>query len=363
MSPVRSSGPARLHIALTADPEIPVPPVRYGGIERVIDFLVEGLTARGHRVVLFAHRDSRVMCDLVRYPGSSARVPWDVARNSAIIVKRVLTERFDVVHSFGRLAYLAPLARHPVRKLMSYQREISPRSIVRGRRLFGSSIEFTACSRHMIRQVESLGEWHVIYNGIPLARYTFREAVAPEAPVVFLGRLEEIKGPHLAIQAARAAGRRIVLAGNLEPEHQPFFERHIRPFVDDDAVKYVGPVDDGEKNTLLGGAAALMMPILWDEPFGIVMAEALACGTPVIGFGRASVLEIVSDGVTGFLATDVAGLADGIHSLGTIDRRACRAAAETRFSDRVIVDAYESLYRACTQAAQSLSGDGTHGLS
>jgi glycosyltransferase involved in cell wall biosynthesis len=334
-----------LRIAITADPELPVPPRQYGGIERVIHFLVEGLSARGHEVVLFAHPDSHTSCELVPYRGSTSGSSIDLVCNSSAIVRRLHSGKFDVIHAFGRLAYLAPLAYHPVRKIMSYQRAIRPRSIVFARRLFGRSIEFTACSRHMTRSVESLATWHTVYNGVPVDTFTFTDSVAPDAPLVFLGRLEEIKGPHLAIQAARAASRRIVLAGNLEKEHRQFFDRHIRPHVDGSAVEYIGPVNDCEKNQLLGGAAALLMPILWDEPFGIVMAEALACGTPVIGFPRASVPEVVADGVTGLLANDVAGMVAAIERLSEIDRRSCRVAAETRFSDRVIVAAYEALYR------------------
>jgi glycosyltransferase involved in cell wall biosynthesis len=338
-----SSG--NLRIAITADPELPVPPGQYGGIERVIHFLVEGLSARGHEVVLFAHRDSHTSCELVPYRGLTSGSCVDLVRNSSTIARRLRAEKFDVIHGFGRLAYLAPLAYHPIRKIMSYQRAISPRSIVFARRLFGRSMEFTACSQHMTRSVESLATWHVVYNGVPVRGFTFTDRVSLDAPLVFLGRVEEIKGPHLAIQAARAAGRRIVLAGNIEREHREFFDCHIRPHVDGSAVKYIGPVNDREKNQLLREAAALLMPILWDEPFGIVMAEALACGTPVIGFRRASVPEVVDDGVTGFLATDVAGMVAAIGRLPDINRQSCRTAAETRFSDAVIVAAYEALYR------------------
>jgi glycosyltransferase involved in cell wall biosynthesis len=343
----------RLRIAITTDPEVPIPPSHYGGIERVIHFLVDGLTARGHEVVLFAHPDSKVACELVPYPGPGSRGYWNVTRNAVRIARRLVARDFEIVHSFGRLAYLTPLAWRPIRKIMSYQRPITVSSIQRAHRLFGASIEFTACSGHMIQPVASLGTWHVVHNGVPLSSYTFRSRVAADAPLVFLGRIESIKGPHLAIEAARAAGRSIVIAGNVEPRHQPYFDEAIRPHLDGHRVTYIGPVDDSQKNDLLGRAAALLMPILWDEPFGIVMAEALACGTPIVGFARGSVPEVVADGVTGFTAADLPGLVDGIHRLGEIDRAACRAAAEARFSDRVIVDAYESIYRAGRRLGQT----------
>jgi glycosyltransferase involved in cell wall biosynthesis len=340
-----------LRIAVTADPEIPVPPVHYGGAERIVHLLVEGLHARGHDVALFAHPDSKVSCRLIPYPGRSSDSPIDTIRNSTTIATHVLGGGFDLLHSFSRLAYLTPLALSPIPKFMSYGRAITPRSIKLARLLFGRSIEFTACGRHFISPVESLAPWHVIYNAVPIDTYTFRPAVAPDAPVVFLGRVEHIKGPHLAIQSARQAGRTIILAGNVPEGHQDYFDREIRPLVDDVHVRYVGPVDDRQKNELLGSAAAFLMPILWDEPFGIVMAEALACGTPVIGFNRASVPEIVDDGVTGFLVKDVDEMARAIDRVASIDRRACRATVERRFSDRVVVEQYESLYRATMRAA------------
>ena len=330
-----------------------MPPVHYGGAERIVHLLVEGLHARGHDVVLFAHPDSKVSCELVRYPGRSSASPIDTIRNATTIATHVLGGGFDLLHSFSRLAYLTPLALSPIPKFMSYGRAITPRSIKMAKRLFGRSIEFTACGRHFIAPVESLAPWHVIYNAVPIGTYTFRPEVPADAPVVFLGRVEHIKGPHLAIQAARQAGKTIVLAGNVPEGHQDYFDREIRPLVDGVHVRYVGPVDDRQKNELLGRAAAFLMPILWDEPFGIVMAEAMACGTPVIGFNRASVPEIVDDGVSGFLVNDVNEMARAIGRVASIDRRACRAAVERRFSDRVVVEEYESLYRATLRAAES----------
>src|SRR5262245_12738354 len=158
-----------LRIAITADPEIPVPPAHYGGIERIIHFLAEGLISRGHQVVLFAHRNSATQCQVVPYPALSSRSPVDVVRNTAAIAQYFIGHKFDVIHSFGRLAYLTPLALNAAKKLMSYQRPITPSSVYLARRIFGQSIEFTACSKHMIRSVESIGKWSVVYNGVPIA--------------------------------------------------------------------------------------------------------------------------------------------------------------------------------------------------
>jgi glycosyltransferase involved in cell wall biosynthesis len=332
-----------LSIAITAEPHLPVPPSHYGGIERIIHFLVESLVARGHRVTLFAHPDSHVSGQFVGYPAGNASV-FDTARNAAAIATRVLRGDIDVVHSFGRLSYLTPLAVSKVPKIMSYQRPITRRSIERAGRLFGSSISYTACSRHMIAPVRTLGTWDVVFNGVPLDAFTFTPHVDADAPLVFLGRLDPEKGAHTAIEVARRANRRLILAGNIAT-HPEYFEREIKPHLDDDRVRYAGPVDDVAKNTLLGGAAAFLMPIHWDEPFGIVMAEALACGAPVIGLRRGSVPEVVRHGVTGYVEDDLDGLVAAVARLDRISRRNCRIDAEARFSDTVIVDAYEAIYR------------------
>ncbi|MEJ0067170.1 MAG: glycosyltransferase family 4 protein [Caulobacteraceae bacterium] len=334
-----------LNIALTADPELPVPPRLYGGIERIVDLLARGLVDRGHRVTLFAHPDSASAGRLVPWPGRSSLSVTDALRNAVALACAVAIERFDLIHSFSRIAYLAPILPLGLPKLMTYQRAISPRTVRLGWRLSRGSLAFTAISDWMMQHVRGIGRWTMIPNGVPLDIYTFNSAVAPDAPLVFLGRVEEIKGPHLAIDIAGRAGRRLVIAGNIPPEKRAWVEANVLARVDGDRVRYVGPVDDARKNVLLGEAAALLMPILWDEPFGIVMAEAMACGTPVLGLPRGAVPEVVQHGVTGFVESDVDRLVAAAGRLQELDRAACRARVEELYSDKVVVDAYEALYR------------------
>lgn len=336
-----------MNIFVAADPELPVPPALYGGIERVIALLVNGLAARGHDVTLFAHPDSNVECRLVPYRGRRSGSRADTARNAATIVGQVLRGSPDVVHNFGRLAYLLPLLPARLPKVMSYQRAVTPRSIANSRRLSAQSLSFVACSRQLAGRFAEDADWRVIYNAVPVDRYRFTEAVPAGAPLAFLGRIEPIKGTHVAIEVARRAGRRLVIAGNVpsDPEHERYFRERIAPLVDGDRVKYIGQVDDRAKSDLLSTAAALLMPIQWDEPFGIVMAEALACGTPVIGLARGSVPEVIADAVTGFVCADEDAMVFAVSKLKTLRRRDCRAAAEARFSQPALVDAHEALYK------------------
>jgi glycosyltransferase involved in cell wall biosynthesis len=332
-----------MRVAITADPELPIPPRQQGGIERIVHMVVAGLAARGHDVTLFAHGDSTPPCRLVPYPGRRSRPRLDLIRNTTVVSGAVLRGRFDVVHSFGRLAYLWPILALPVPKVMSYQRVISPRSVAWGRRLSHGTLHFTVCGAHMRRRFAG-DDWHVIYNGVPLAAFAFRDRVPDDAPLVFLGRLEELKGPHLAIEVARGSGRRLVIAGDVPPEHQAYFDARIAPALDGDRVRYIGPVDDVQKNALLGGAAAFLMPIQLEEAFGIVMAEAMACGTPVIALRRGAVPEVVEDGVTGVVCDTVDEMVAAVGRIGSLDRRAARRRVEERFSDTAVVGAYERLY-------------------
>jgi glycosyltransferase involved in cell wall biosynthesis len=333
-----------LKIAITADPELPVPPRLYGGIERVIDMLVRGLVDRGHDVTLFAHRDSDVPCELIPYRGRSSASRADTFTNMWTVSRRVKGGNFDVVHSFGRIAYLLPLLPFAIPKLMTYQREITRSSVAWGHRLSRGTLHFSAISEWMMQEVKDAANWHLVYNGVPMRVYDFVPAVAPDAPLVFLGRIEHIKGTHLAIEVAQRTGRRLVIAGNIPSGHEAYFEQLIRPHIDGVKITYVGPVDDQQKNALLGSAAAFLMPILWEEPFGIVMAEALACGTPVLGLRRGAVPEVVEDGVSGFVANNLDSLVGMVCKLPALDRRACRDRAQALFSDDAVVTAYEVLY-------------------
>jgi glycosyltransferase involved in cell wall biosynthesis len=342
-----------MRIALTADPELPVPPIRYGGIERIVDMLAKGLVARGHDVTVFAHRDSRTSGNIIRWPGISSQSIKDTLQNSSLLAMHVFANRFDIVHSFSRVAYLAPILPLSIPKLMTYQREISRRSVSLGHRISRGSLWFSAISRSMMRDVEDVGTWRLVFNGVPLETYEYREECGPSAPLVFLGRIEEIKGPHLAIEIARRSGVPLIIAGNVPDEHQGWFKNHIEPHLDNRTVRYVGPVDDDQKNRLLGSARALLMPILWEEPFGIVMAEAMACGTPVLGFARGAVPEVVEDGVTGFISTVVDDLVKAVRNVGALDRAACRARVERLFSNTAIVDEYLSVYEEMLDACSA----------
>jgi glycosyltransferase involved in cell wall biosynthesis len=342
-----------VRIALTADPYIPVPPAYYGGIERIVYFLAEHLARRGHAITLFAHPDSHV--------AGTTLVPYGVPPHDGIVRRtRELAQiagrlwrrqgEFDVIHSFGRLAALASvLPWRNVPKIQSYQRSVPWSGVRRAVQLAGPSVRFTACSASMFRghTGPAFGRWLTIFNGVDVAKYHWSRTVPADAPLVYLGKVARMKGVHVAIAIARRAGRRLIVAGNTVDagaDHE-YFIREIAPAIDGHRVQYVGPVNDAQKDELLGGAAALLFPTMYEEPFGIVMAEAMACGTPVIGSRLGAVPEVIHHGVNGFIFDTVDEGASAVTQLRTIDRAGVRRDCEARFDASVIVSQYEALYR------------------
>jgi glycosyltransferase involved in cell wall biosynthesis len=254
--------------------------------------------------------------------------------------------RPDVLHSFSRLLYMLPLMRSALPKIMSYGREPTPRTVRLGAWLANGSLSFTGCSEYICRRGKRAGgEWRAIHNFVDMGLFQFQPETADDAPLVFLSRVERIKGAHTAIAVARRTGRRLIIAGNHAdsgPELE-YWTREIEPQLGGQ-IEYVGPVDDDQKNALLGRAAAMIVPIEWEEPFGLVFAEAMACGTPIISCPRGALPEIVRPGVDGFLINSVEEACDAVARLYEIDRANCRKRVEQHFSVPVVVDHYERLY-------------------
>jgi len=342
-----------MRIAVTVDPGLPVPPPLYGGIERIIDLLVRGLVDRGHDVTLFAHADSEVPCRHVAFPGTESQNVFDTIRNT-LTLSRLSVTRPDVIHSASRLAYLTPLLPLNIPKIMNYHRLPTVRQVRRAMFLArDDSLAFTGVSEHIADRIRPYAPAYAVYNAVPVDAYDFVEEVSGDAPLAFLGRIEPLKGTHRAIEIAKKTRRRLIIAGNVEEEHVSYFQEKVEPHVDGEQIRFVGTVNDREKNEMLGRSAALLMPIDWEEPFGLVMAEAMACGTPVIGLRRGAVGEVVDHGSTGFVCDTVDEMVSAAGRLDTIDRANCRARCERLFSQTALVDSYEQLYETRISALEA----------
>jgi glycosyltransferase involved in cell wall biosynthesis len=333
------------------DPFIRVPPAHYGGIERVIADLANGLARAGHEVTLWAAPGSEVDGDVEPFGRESEWTRWSNIRNVVTLATRFLgrPRGFDVVHNFGRLAYLAPVLSRDVPKIQTYMRTVNPANMTTARRLGARRLQYTAVSA-AIRDtgVPGGGDWSVIYNCAVPDRYRFNADVdASCAPLVYLGRLDRCKGVHHAITVAERLQRPLLIAGNISPlvHEQQYFDQQLKPRIDGRLIRYVGPVDDAEKQALLGSAAAMLLPIEWEEPFPVVLPESMLCGTPLIAFRRGGVPEGIDHARTGFLCDTVDEMTELVAQLPRIDRRIVRSEAERRFSDRAIVADYERLYQ------------------
>lgn len=340
-----------MKILITADPELPVPPKLYGGIERIIDLLVTGLQSLGHTVGLVAHHQSTAKADrLFPWRGKRSQSKLDTFQNMLTLWSAVREFQPDVVHSFSRIFYMLPILRSPIPKIMSYQRKPSDRTVKLALQIAGNSLTFTGCSDHICQiGLKAGGTWQTIYNCVDLEKYTFQANVNPDAPLVFLSRIERIKGVHTAIAIAQKTGKRLIIAGNHSEmgEEGKYWREEVEPHLDNCQIEYIGTVNDEQKNNLLGQALAMVVPIEWEEPFGIVFTEALACGTPVISCPKGALPEIIRQEIDGYLIETMGEACLAIHNISKINRHNCRQRIENKFSNLIITKQYEHLYSLC----------------
>lgn len=346
--PVRGSDRAMknrtLRIGLIAPPWVAVPPPRYGGTELVIDHLARGLVAAGHAVHLFATGDSTCPVDkdwvLPEAVGITGSIVEELGHVQAAYAA---LSGCDVIHDhtlLGPLWAIAADTSTPV--ATTVHGELTP-ELAELYRAVGRRVAVVAISHDQASAEPGVPIAQVIHHGIDVEDYPLGRGDG--GYVAFLGRMHPDKGVHRAIRIARAAGKRLLIAAKMweAPERQYYAER-VEPLLGPDAV-YLGQVDGCEKRALLAGAEALINPIRWHEPFGLVMVEALAAGTPVLAFPEGAAPEIVDDGRTGFLCRDEADMAARLADVGSIDRAACRQVAEDRFSTVRMVGDHLSLYR------------------
>lgn len=322
-----------------------VPPRHYGPWERVVSLLTEGLVARGVDVTLFASADSLTGARLAAvcprpYAEDASLDPkvWECLHIAALFER---AGEFDVIHNhfdFLPLSYSALVATPLLTTIHGFS---SPRILPVYQRYnrHGYYVAISEADRH-----PTLDYLATVYHGIALEEFTLREA--PDDYLLFFGRIHPDKGAADAITVARQAGRRLVLAGIIQDN--AYYEQHVAPYLDGDRVRYIGSIGAAERDALLGGAAALLHLVHFAEPFGLSMVEAMACGTPVIAYGRGSVPEIVRHGENGWIVDGVAGAVAAVSAAHTLDRTRIRASVAQRFSREQMVEAYLQLYRGIT---------------
>jgi glycosyltransferase involved in cell wall biosynthesis len=320
-----------------------VPPIAYGGTESVVGLLTEALVQAGHEVTLHASGDSVTSARLrgvtphpIRYgdPALPRNAQHVHLANAEACFLDARDGRYDVIHNHAGLEGMALAALSATPVLTTNHTEFIPETAPIWERYPWYHHALSAASSGTY---PAGGRLDPIHNAIDVASFTF--APRGDGYLLFLGRFSPEKGAATAVEVARRAGRRLVLAGKVDPLEADYFATTIAPDVDGGPVRFVGEVGAAEKRRLLAGADALLFPIDWEEPFGLVMIEALASGTPVVAFRRGSVPEIVEHGRTGFVVDDVHAMVRALDHLGLISRLACRRAAEARFDvDRMLED-------------------------
>ena len=352
-----------MKIAMIAPPWISIPPATYGGTESIVAFIVEELVAQGHDVTLFAPGDARSSAKLVSFFPQSLiadGVPWQAALKAYFHLAKSLEQAgaFDIVHlhlsstadmfQFPLLATIATPHVTTVHSNFPYDRVQD--WIGDADRYFMEWIRpaplVTVSERARQNLPPGLNVAGVVHLGVPMADYRFAEAGERDY-VTWLGRFAPDKGAHTAIDAAKRAGVKIVVAGIVEqgiPASVDYFKREIEPRLDGDRARYIGPVNLEQKLALLGGARALLNPITWEEPGATVVVEAMAVGCPVIGFARGVVPELILDGRTGFLVNDIDAMVARIPRIDEIDRRATHLHVEQNLSARAMTRKYVAIY-------------------
>jgi glycosyltransferase involved in cell wall biosynthesis len=331
-----------MRIGIVSTPFLAVPPRLYGGTELVVHELAEGLVARGHEVVLFATGDSRTTAELRSvYPQAQWPPEMLTDLNHVSWAMQQIAEggTFDVVHAHSAVALASARLLPSVRLVYTLHHERDEQLSAFYRHC--QNAHYIAISHDQRRREIPLDQIDVIHHGLDPAKYEWASR-APGDYVCFVGRFSRVKGPHIAIEAAARAGVSIRVAGEVHPPDAAWAATELRHRLVERHVSYVGSIGLEEKRSLLRDARALLMPIEWNEPFGLIIIEAMLSGCPVVAFARGSVPELVEHGVTGYVARNVDDMATLIRPGGEVDnfnRVRCRERAVQRFSrDRMVAD-------------------------
>jgi glycosyltransferase involved in cell wall biosynthesis len=334
-----------MNIAIVAPPFIPVPPPRYGGTELFVAHLARTLHARGHSVVVYANGESQLPCEV---RSRHATADWPIVNEQRCLMLQmdhVAWSMADICASDADVVHINDALAVPMARFLGARRAVltihhphePPLSELYSRHpdLYYVAISAAQASR------ETMPNLSVIHHGIELDDYRF--STQARKYLAFLGRIAPCKGVREAIDIAHRTGIPLKIAGEIQPLFRRYWESEVRPLVDGRNIEYVGEADLQAKNELLAGARALVFPIQWEEPFGLVMIEAMACGTPVLALNRGSVPEVIDPGVTGWVCRSVDEMAE-VALTQTVDPVACRRRAEERFSVERMADDYERLY-------------------
>jgi glycosyltransferase involved in cell wall biosynthesis len=325
-----------------------VPPPAYGGIELVVGLLTDELVARGHDVTLFASGDSITSAKLESIHPQALRLDASIKEYGIYEMLQLaqVYERageFDLIHSHMGCAALPYTRLTKTPTVHTLHGIFTPDN----KKMFTYAKAQPYVSISNAQRDDSLGLNHVatVYNSVDVSMHHFFPAADEPAYLAFLGRMSPEKGPHHAIEIAKATGMPLKMAGKVDPVDAEYFESQIKPHLDGVQIQFLGEADHYMKNDLMGRAVATLFPITWREPFGLVMIESMAAGTPVIGMNLGSVPEVIADGVSGYVCNTVAECIEAVAKIPTISRSGCREYVGNRFGVEQMTSGYEAVYQ------------------
>ena len=342
-----------MRIAQIVPLHIAVPPVGYGGTERVVSNLTEALVSRGHDVTLFATGDSQTSAKLVPLAKKGIffdpNVEWGALHMAELDYVYSRAHQFDVIHShldYLTLPYITRTTTPTVLTLHGRLDQPEFKLVFRA----NPGANYVSISNSQRRDVPDLNWMATVYHGVDVASFPYSPRRGKY--LLFVGRMSPEKRCDLAIAVAKRTGIPLKIAAKIDHKERPYFEETIEPLLKDDLIEFVGEKNEEEKRELMRDALALLLPIDWPEPFGMVFIEALACGTPVITRPCGSVPELLQDGLTGYIAQDEEALAAAVGKLDRISRLDCRHWAEQRFDRQRMAAGYERVYQRAIQRQQ-----------
>jgi glycosyltransferase involved in cell wall biosynthesis len=346
---------ALLRVAQVAPLVETVPPESYGGTERIVSYLTEELVRLGHDVTLFASGDSTTKAKLVPVSERSLRSDPNVTDPLSRIILEIeevlkRSESFDFVHFHDGYLHFPLSRRLQIPSVTTMHGRMDLPDLVPVFREF-SEMPLVSISDQQRKPLPFANWIATVQHGIPEELYSFRSD--PEDYVAFVGRICPEKRPDRAIEIAKRVEMPLKIAAKVDKVDEQYFETEIKPLLDSSLIEFIGEVNEPEKNVLLGGARALLFPIDWPEPFGLVMIESLACGTPVIAFDCGSVPEVLEDRKTGFIVKNVSDSIKALQNIGIISRRTCRNEFERRYTSTRMADNYLKTFQKLRQSAVS----------
>ena len=336
-----------------------VPPPTYGGTELVASLLTDELVRRGHEVTLFASGDSITLAKLEAVHPRALRLDDSVKEYGIYEMLQLSTvydraDEFDVIHSHmgcSALSYSKLVKTPTVHTLHGIFTPDNERMF-----LHAKQQPFVSISHSQREPRLGLNCVATVYNGIDTDSYTFYPQPSDPPYLAFLGRLSPEKGTHLAIEIAKRTGWHLKIAGKIDPVDVEYYETAVKPHIDGTQIEYLGEANHQQKNALMGNAVATLFPITWREPFGLVMVESMASGTPVIAMEMGSTAELIAHGKTGFLCHSVDECVAALGQVDTLDRRQCREHVVKHFSVQRMVDGYEAVYQKLIDARFAQNG-------